>query len=546
MTDVDLSLNETFHWIFSGLNVNVSQCSIDSLGIVVQSNTDLIKENVEIMIHNSSFGGLDLRPDSKALITESYIDGQFKPRSTLITANISSISIQNCQFENFVNENGSTILFGHNNSHVVIENSMFIQHNSSKGVLFLQNNSSMHISDSLVSQNVASSLFFSSISLEDGIKAVVNNSVFKNNSALVGGALFAKDECQVTLTNCTFSSNKAITGKIQNIVKNPNLERAPYAIDKNNIRTYVPLKPMFVNHMSSRDKKTEIIAAHQLHLLTKSSNLKKKSAQKNGPSCCIGGAIFVAVQSQLMVTNCVFKDNSAELGGAITTTVNTTLNVQDTNFTCNNAIQGGAIQVDTDWSYLYMTDCSFENNNADDSGGAIAGVSEAFLEIKRSYFSENRAQFAGAIIATSNVTLDAQETVFVGNEAKTDLGAVSVKNQAHLLIKNCVFDDNVSQRYGGAIAGGFNATVVIQYTNFTRNKAMQGGAIDVDQQSDLIVTNCMFEENRARLGGALFGGLDLVCKINGSHFLHNSALHQGGAINIQQEADVLITNSRLA
>ena len=232
ITNVTLSFNETltFPWIFSGLNVNVSQCRLHSIGIVVQiekysdHTAHLIGKHrlgkLEVTISNSSFRTLDLKPRTKAQITESHIDGEFKDRSTLITANNSDVSIQNCHFENFVNKNGSTILLGHNNSHVTIENSVFIQHNGSKGVLFLKNNSSMCVSSSTISQNVAFTLGYSAITLLHGINADVHNTVFNNNSALVGGFMLVVDQCQVTLKNCTFSSNKAITGKTLTLLKN--------------------------------------------------------------------------------------------------------------------------------------------------------------------------------------------------------------------------------------------------------------------------------------------------------------------------------------
>ena len=173
------------------------------------NETEHLVENPQITIHNSSFGSLDLNPGTKALITDCYIDAEFKQRSTLITANNSDVSIQNCHFENFVNENGSTILFGHNNSHVTIENSVFLKHTSSKGVLFLRDNSSMHLSSSTISDNVGTSLDFSSITLQHGIHAVIRNATFRNNSAFIGGVLIAEDHCQLTLDNCTFSSNQS-------------------------------------------------------------------------------------------------------------------------------------------------------------------------------------------------------------------------------------------------------------------------------------------------------------------------------------------------
>ena len=177
-------------------------------------------ENLWIIVYNSSFSSLDLEPGTGAQIIESYTYGQLKDRPTLITANNSDVSIQNCHFKNFINENNSTILFGYNNSHVTIENSIFHQHKSSKGVLFLYNNSSLSISGSLFSQNIATSLGYSTISLRDGITTVVDSTVFRNNSALRGGAMYVEDWCQVTLANSSFSSNKATVGKILKILNN--------------------------------------------------------------------------------------------------------------------------------------------------------------------------------------------------------------------------------------------------------------------------------------------------------------------------------------
>ena len=75
----------------------------------------------------------------------------------------------------------------------------------------------MSISSSVISQNVAFTLGYSAITLKDRIHAVLHDTVFGNNSALAGGAVNAEKKCQVTLNNCTFSLNKAVTGKTLNI-----------------------------------------------------------------------------------------------------------------------------------------------------------------------------------------------------------------------------------------------------------------------------------------------------------------------------------------
>ena len=80
------------------MNIKISQCNVDSISIVVQSesrsnHTKQLVENPEIIIHNSSFSSLNLNPGTKAEITNCYIDAQFNPRPTLISANNSDVSI---------------------------------------------------------------------------------------------------------------------------------------------------------------------------------------------------------------------------------------------------------------------------------------------------------------------------------------------------------------------------------------------------------------------------------------------------------------------
>ena len=493
MVDVDLSFKETLKWIFSGLNVKISQCNIGSVYLAVQpsiwsNDTEQFVENTVITIRNSSFVSLDLNSGNKALITDCYIDGKFKPRPTLITANNSDISIQNCHFGNFINENGSTILYGHDNSHIMIKNSVFIQHNSSKGVLFLENNSSMLINYSLISLNIASSPGCSALTLKDGIHADVHATVFKNNSALVGGAVIVENQCTTTLTNCTFSSNNV---KTLNIPKTSNVKMATRPIVKDNIGTFFFINRSLFNNTASRDKNLKVMSPHQA-LLLKTSTLNQKSSKKEDPVPSMGGAVFILLHSQLFATNCLFEANSAELAGAIAATANVTLEIQQTYFTRNGALMLG-----------------------------------------------------GAIHAAGNVTLNVQETTFVGNKALSDGGAINTQQQSYLRMRNCEFDDNISERLGGGIIVTANASLEIQDTTFTGNKAEQGGAIDVGSQSFLRIINCTFENNHAQLGGALFGGFHLDCEINESHFLKNSASLQGGAINVQEHSSLLIANSRL-
>ena len=269
ITNVTLTFNETFQWTFSGLNINILRCPLDSVQSYVWSNDSQSRNKATIAIHNSSFGSLDLEPGTKAQITDCYIDGQMKQRPTLIRVNNSDVWIQNCHFESFVNDNGSTILFGHNNGHVTIENSVFNQHNSSKGVLFLNNNSSLHVSSSSLSQNVALTLSYSTITLKNGIHTFVKNTTFKNNTAFAGGTVKAQNKCLVTLVNCTFSSNKAITGKTLTILKNLHVEMPTNTNNENG--TIAPWSPASFKQTLLLHQKPESITRKKRNILKRST-----------------------------------------------------------------------------------------------------------------------------------------------------------------------------------------------------------------------------------------------------------------------------------
>ena len=554
MTDITLSFNETYGWIFSGLNVKIWQCNVDPIGIVVQSeslpnHTEQMVENPGIVIQNSSFGSLDLKPGSKAQISDCYIDAQFKPRPTLITANNSNVSIQNCHFGNSINENGSKVLHGHDNSHITIENSVFTQHNSSMGVLFLQRNSFMYINNLTYSDNVATTFGFSSIALEDRIHAVMNNTVFRNNSALGRGALITRGQCKVTLINCTFSSNKA-----KNFIR----RRSTGTPDRNSIRTVTPMSPTLFNRTSTYGKKPKAIATN---LLVRNPVLKKYSVEQVDPYPSSGGAIFLETQSELLVTNCIFKDNSAQVSAGAISATNVTLHLQETTFVGNKAqMKAGAIAT---WqntalhverttfvgnkvlvgdggamydlqSHIHMTNCTFEYNSAQGWAGAIIIGSQTTLRVQETTFVGNKAQLAaGAILAAFNATLYLEESTFVGNKVSVDGGAIHIQ-WAQLQMRACVFNNNIADHIGGAITAGSNATLQINATNFTGNITEQGGAIDVQFQTYLKMTNCVFDNNIAEGRGGAINEIFATVDIQETSFTRNRAGTQGGAINAQQ------------
>jgi len=97
-------------------------------------------------------------------------------------------------------------------------------------------------------------------------------------------------------------------------------------------------------------------------------------------------------------------------------------------------------------------------------------------------------------------------------------GAVFCGNQSEPIITNCVFTNNESGE-GGAIFCGNNTRPTISYCTFNNNSAVSsGGAICFGEDSSPTVNNCDFSGNEAQYGGSIYcdriGGTIKECIIN--------------------------------
>ena len=462
-------------------------------------------ENSEIVIYNSSFWSLDLKPGTKAQIIDCYIDAHLTLRPTLITANSSVLSIQNCRFSQFVNKTDSTVLHGHNSNKVIVEDSAFIQHRSLKGVLFLQINSSMHIDNSLISQNMALALGYSPITLQDQIQAVIHNTVFSNNSALLGAAMIVKNQCQVTITNCTFSANKAnkfVDNEGGAIFVNNSILKLSQCLFIENEASFGGALMLVGSHSdisacSFENNEAQIAGGALVAIEGVTMDMRDTSFVRN--KAPYGGALNIQQQTHILATNCTFKDNSAQnFAGAVFMKLNVTFSVQQSAFLDNAADRGGAFDIEGQ-SYVLVKNCRFENNSAHRIGGCI--------------------------FAAWTVTLDMLGTICVGNQAGDNGGAIAIQLQTSLFAKNCTFDHNLSGHLSGAISAN--------------SASHQGGAIAVQNQSHLFTTNCRFEHNSAvGMAGAIMGAFNAKLEIHETDFTGNKASTSGGALSLLSLSEV--------
>ena len=135
--------------------------------------------------------------------------------------------------------------------------------------------------------------------------------------------------------------------------------------------------------------------------------------------------------------------------------------------------QGGALQ---NFGTLYAEQASFVDNQNADQGGVI--YNNGVLRTKNAQFINNTAKNEGGAIYNNAGDITLESTSFISNAAT----------------------NNISN--GGAVANG-SGVITITASSFGRNRALDGGAVWVQDGTTAIITGSQFISNSAGYGGAV-------------------------------------------
>ena len=192
--------------------------------------------------------------------------------------------------------------------------------------------------------------------------------------------------------------------------------------------------------------------------------------------------------------------DSATNGSAINVASGSRVSVINCTFINNKAANsGGAIYIGDIPSRdaTLITGSTFENNSAK-NGGAVywAGYDG---EMRNCYFENNSANdYGGAIcFKTNGDNIWCYDSTFIKNSAKSG-GAIYLDTPdyfPHLTLKNFTFESNVATEEGGAIYS--NGFVRMFSVYFNDNNATKGSAIFKTDASEMSIEDTEFGRNRA-------------------------------------------------
>ncbi len=174
-----------------------------------------------------------------------------------------------------------------------------------------------------------------------------------------------------------------------------------------------------------------------------------------------GGGAYLKGDSSPTFTGCLFSGNSGLLGGGMYSDSNNSPTLTNCTFDSNIAGPGAGrgAGLYTLSSIISMTGCSFQRNSGNDNddddsgGGAIYGEGST-LAIDQSDFVANRAHATG----------------FTGGG-----GVYLISSSATMT--QCLFDNNSSSRYGGALRIAESSTISVSDCVFTGNSSYYNAII---------------------------------------------------------------------
>ena len=558
-------------WTLIGVSTNVTFSRLSSWHFLLKRDTHEVSTTPTISLHNSTFGSVDLQPQTKAQVKDCFMDARLRSSPTLISATNATVSVANCRFSRFKSKHGPTILLGMNNSHISITNTSIIKNRGVFGTIFLANNCSINFTTVLIADNFADNFGFSSVLFWNGIFATISNSHIANNRAVCGGAVWASNYTHLEVINTTFQMNEALQGGAIML--------------QNNTRLVLRNSKLLSNQANWVKRRQDVavyssIASPSLQMYLKQARFQFRFSDDFGT----GGAIVGKTKCEITIHNSAFVDNSAETSGGALFLVRAKTVIRNSTFLHNLATKLGGVLLlhDQDntgninyqrtkmkneatgftgkWCTLDIQDTVFKTNQAKE-GGCVLGYGNITVNIENSQFLSNGGTEGGAVNihhskASQTRYIRVASSVFSKNLAVKG-GAIMLHHYTNASMENCTFLQN-SAFHGAAVYAFINVTVQVEVCVFSKNNGKgraitvpdsiedltaAGGTLAIHDHSRLHVFDSIFRNNTSELGTGTVTLYRYVTAVVERCSFHGNAARWGGALFAMSHVNVYITQA---
>ena len=345
--------------------------------------------------------------------------------------------------------------------------------------------------------------------------------VIIKDTAFIGQAAFGNTlelhECYTIIVGSYFTSATGINAVSSNLTVIQTLvegisEEALSAKRNSNI---VILNSRFVNN-AMKCNPCNVMRLSESHAIVNGSRFENNSAVEYG-------GIFLVRVSEISIYNSSFMLNT----GGIFSIYLTNLSIHVSEFISNRANKGGVIAAMA--SHILITESTFIDNNATD-GGVLHATESSIIITERNFFSSNVATKCGGVMSVlhSNITTFGDEII---NNGATNGGVICADSHSAVVSINCQYLSNIATDKGGVVYATGRSIIKAEQNNYTSNEADCGGVMSIIK-TDVDIVSCQVINNHAVYGGAV--DLDDFSEIiiKGTIFRHNSAQKEGGALKL--------------
>ena len=448
----------------------------------------LNKHYCNITVHNSTFfnntaytngGALYIPEDevgpSNVLVNSNYFisNRAGSVGGALVLYNSNTVIHNNTFSFNSAGDNGA-VIYGRKWSVISINKSTFTQNSAQIGILNTFQ-CLIRVNESSFKSNNASSAGGIATISESSIEFF--KSTFLNNFGSQGGIVYTINSTAL-IDNCTCDRNWAMT--------------TGGVVQANENSSIIIKRSLFAWNSAGVQGGVAIISS--------SSVLMEDSTIKNSIATTFGAAIIADRALEIVVNNCTFINNSAELGGAFYN-YESDMTVNDSLFQNNSALRASSLYVAAN-SSVFVTSSIFSDNAADEQGG-VSLVINSTLTIHNSSLGRNTAIFGGVISLHGRGTFFVYESEFLDNWAEN--GGIAFANTSKVSVTNCTINSSRALTQGGVVNAILNSSVVFVGSVFSSNHANTAGG--VVYATLLVIVNmdkCTFFNNSAEIGGTIY------------------------------------------
>ena len=397
-------------------------------------------------------------------------------------------------------------------------------------------------------------------------------SVFSNNQAQIGGALFAINS-NVLIDGTNFSDNGRMedwqerTCYLLGDCDGINIAGALYLEDSNtsirdgNFRNnsaqlggcIVVIHGMLTamdsffdeNKVSSRGA---VLYIFNGSVVTQSSSFRANSGYR-GYIVSNDGGVIACTESHFVARNSVFQNNEAANGGVLYSFLSTIMIQENCSFENNYANNGGVLLSSRD--DITISSSSFSSNSAQYFGG-VTDLQHSDVKVLSCLFHSNAA-FSGTVFYTIDETkLTIGDVDVIGNVAHSYAIMYLSETTAHFygLIRLMMNSGSLMAIYSDITFDGLTIFSHNQEVPSSYKAIREGGAMTVLSSDIRFRGKCHFNNNFAMYGGAVHASSSKLYITNEVHMYGNIATVDGGGIylksselNCQMESRLDIVNN---